>query len=374
MTVIVLFTKLGIGISDVLITVDGKGKWSYLPSIGIPGKNIESLDFYSPRLVRKVARISVGGQRSSFMLAGTVNHVREFINIAQDLAQGRINSSNTELILDRKNIQSVLTHAIDIINEDKTKISLLGIRGAECIKVSNDTEIARNFKYFGDVFICGSGAKALEKYLGEREGFYEKNYSNDDEDMKKWRIMHFLPMQLLNADRSFNSPTITQGVGAFYEVLLNFNGSLDVDNMGWLRITADIIVPSYEIVIRGIWWHYYENEDLIIASAPNEYLNIRLNDPASLSMDKINVSRVPPYDKKKIQPPPLASSLLKKIVRSKFISFCLCHPEQEKNKVILSMASRGKGIIQVKPFKGELVFSLDPELYNSLVLSVKNKS
>jgi hypothetical protein len=372
MTLIVQFMKLGISISDLLITVEGAGSWSCLPSVGTVGNEIESLPFHATRLVRKVGRLPIGGRNTSFLIAGTVSHVEAFLQSARGIVSGEIIPPLDSSPLDRKSIESVLHHAKKVAAQSgQTDLALMGLRGKVSIAILPSREY-RTFPYFGPVMIAGSGASELELYLERAAHQYESEFSSDDETMKAFRVMHYLPMQLLLADRRKNSVTLSSGVGGFYEVFFNLRGNFEPDDM-WLRIAAEFLEhPSDGVRIRALWWHIYDEDDLIVAAAPDERMELLVGKSVLLAKERFKVERYGTYTSQKNAPPPLISELLPRIPRSRFATFTF-YVENKPEVIATTMATLKQGPIQVRWSSEGLILSLRGNDFDKAVVEMSPK-
>jgi hypothetical protein len=363
MTLVALFIDLGVAISDLLVTVEGSGQWPYIPSIGDADSNVLELPFRPSRLVRKVARLTIGGQTTSFMIAGSISHVQAYLETAQKLALGQSRPETTRVPLNRNSIGSVLDHAArSAINRGQTDVSVIGLRRNTTVALA---PLQRKFPYFGQVMLAGSGALEMELFLEARAQNYEGAFSTDSELMKGFRVMHYLPMQLLNSDRRQQSPTLSLGVGGFYEVLLN-RGQLEPDDMGWLRILADLEPFGTGVRVRAVWWHSYEKTNLIVMSAPKEDLEITAGDSALLPVARFRVDIFGSYIAPPAKLPPRANGLLPRVPRSRFNSFSLTLVNDPR-LLISGMAARDTGLFRVQWSREGLTITLDAGEFTKIV-------
>jgi hypothetical protein len=365
MTLIAYFLDLGVGISDLLVTVEGPGGWPYIPSIGNAGASVLELPFHPTRLVRKIGKLTVGGQTTPFMIAGTVSHVQALLETAQNLALGKQRPEFSRVPLDRNSLGSVLDHAARFaVSCGQTHVSVIGLRRNMTAALR---PLRRHLPYFGDVMLAGSGAPEMEIFLEAKAQNYEKAFATDSKDMKIYRAMHYLPMQLLSADRQVQSPTLSEGVGGFYEVLYNYRGQLHPDEMSWLRILGDLDEPlGTSLRVRALWWHSYEKNNLIVMSAPDENLEMTAGESVHLPVERLRVDCFGPYAARALKPPPAVGTLLPRLARSRFNSFSLSIPG-DRRLLLSAMASRGRGFFRVKWSNQGVNITLDPNEFRHVV-------
>ena len=366
MTLIASFVDLGIGISDLLVTVEGSGQWPYMPSIGNPSPSILELPFHPTRLVRKVGKLTVGGQTTPFMIAGTVNHVQAYLATAQSLALGKLKPESSRTPLTRNNILSVLDHAAQFaISRGQTNVRVIGLRGKLTAALAPLLQL--KLPYFGHVMLGGSGAPEMARFLEDSAETYDRVFASDPEKMKVLRVMHYLPMQLLNADRRVQSPTLSEGVGGFYEVLLNYKGRLDPDEIDWLRILGEFEEPLRTGVrVRALWWHTYEKNNLIVVSAPDEDLQIHPGECVLLPLERFHVDCFGPYIARAVKLPTPARNLLPRLARSPFRSFSLSVPSGRR-LLLTTMGARRRGLFRVMWSPQGLNITLDAKEFTIVV-------
>ena len=368
MTLIAYFADLGIGISDILLTIDGQGSWPYLPSVGEPGESILELPFHCSRLCRKIAKITVAGQTTPLMIAGSVSQVRSYLTAAQDLALGRREAA-FNLPTQRNSIGSVLYNAAKIAEAaGQTDVRVIGMRGNETVAVS---PLRRHLEYFGDVLVAGSGADEMMVFLEERSKRYSVLFASDKPEMRGFRVMHYLPMQLLYADRRSPSVTLGSGVGGFYEVSLNCRGRLEPDGVSWVRMLLQCEKDLRSGVrLRGLWWHSYEGDDLVIASAPDQDLHIPLKGSVLLPKRDIRLSRVSPYSKPGLGASTSVSTYLPRIPRARFFSLALSRYSDD-GLLAWTMATRETAAVQVMWTPGGLSLCVRERNLHELVGNVQ---
>jgi hypothetical protein len=295
------------------------------------------------------------------MIAGAVSHARNLLSVAQEVADGKRPPFDNRVPLDQFNPGSVLHHACRIAEaKGSTDLSVIGLRGNDPVGVS--PTIHRQFPYFGYMMLAGSGAPALATFLEERGRNYATVCASDDLRMRGYRVMHYVPMQLLNADRAFKSPTLAEGVGGFYEVLLNYKGTLEPDNVGWIRILSDLDETRLEagLRIRAVWWHAYEGDDLIVMSAPDEDLYVAPGASVFLPVQRMRVDRFGPYTarRRNTRPSPKATALLRRIVSAPFRSFSL-NLANEPRLLISTMSTQNVGWFRLSTARDGLHIILD---------------
>lgn len=152
----------------------------------------------------------------------------------------------------------MLTHAVEYANVSReTEFAAIALRGKHTVIVGTAARL--QLPYFGSLTLAGSGAPALQGFLHERAFQYEQEFANDSQFIAGMRVAHYLPMQLLSANRFNPSITLSNGVGGFYEVWFIFDRGLEEDDMGWVRILADSRPPFNKgVTLRGLWWHVYD--------------------------------------------------------------------------------------------------------------------
>jgi hypothetical protein len=316
-----------------------------MPSIGCADPRVLELPFHPTRLVRKIGKLTVGGQTTPFMIAGTVNHVQAYLETAESLALGKLKPESSRVPLDRNSLGSVLDHAARFaMSRGQTDVSVIGLRGNMTATLA---PLRRKLPYFGDVMLAGSGAPEIERFLEGRAREYEIAFAADTKEMKLFRVMHYVPMQLLNSDRQVQSATLSEGVGGFCEVLYNYRGRLQPDEMDWLRILGDLDEPlGTGVRVRALWWHCYKESNLIVVSAPNENLQIIAGESELLPVERLRVDCFGPYTARAMKLPPNPRDLLPRLVRSRFRSFSLSVPG-DRRPLLSTMASRGTGFFRV---------------------------
>jgi len=322
MTMVAYFGELGLAISDLLLTRTGSGQWTFLPSVGYPPPEISGLPFHASRLVRKIVAITHRGQTTNCLIAGNVAQVDRLLNDVDGLASGDLTPAVHHPRLHPKELFSVLQCAAARARDrGEFDISLIGLRGEETIAIpTKDLTIP----YFGRVLLLGSGADAFGEWLQSRGPEYAREFEVDSNENKHFRTAHFMPMQLLHADRMHNSVTLRRGVGGFYEVYFNLRGNLQPENAGWVRLIAEMGGRESEGVrLRGFWYHEYRKDTLVVASAADEDLQLSLDRPALLPLERLRVDAVPPYGRQPITLTPTASELIPRIPRARFQSIAL---------------------------------------------------
>lgn len=367
LTIIVTFVELGVALADLLVTVDGPGPWDYLPSVGEPGPHVQGLPLHPSRLARKVAKLSLGGQTTPFLIAGSVGDVEAFLDDARDLGAGAQGPSQINAPLVRHNLASVAEHAVARAKQrGGTDVRLLGLRGNLTLGIS---PLDRHYPYFGRVLLAGSGAPALDAFLRDRSTQYEALFPRDPDEMKTYRVAHYLPMQLLNADRDRPSSTLAVGVGGFYEVLFNVKGRLDDAGGRWVRILAEIESASTAIV-HALWYHEYDHGDLIVLSAPSETLRITTAASALLPIERLRAHRYGAIRANATKPAPMVSHLLPRVHRARMhtASFRIASPD----RLLTTMGTRSSGPFLVTWRREGLDIALNLEKFTQMVQAAQS--
>jgi len=316
--------------------------------------------------------VESAGRSTSFLIAGTVSHVESFFRVARDIVSGRHVPPINRVALDRKSIESVLHYAARHVERaGKTDISLLGLRGETTFAILPSPDY-RTFPYFGPVMIAGSGGPEFERYLEQAGEQYALEFPDDDEKMKSFRVAHYLPMQLLLADRRKNSITLSSGVGGFYEVFFNLRGNYEADGL-WLRIVAEFLEhPSDGVRIRGLWWHMYDGEDLIIISAPHENIELLAGASVVVRNDHFNLGRYGVYTSEQNSPPLTITSLLRRIPKSRYVTYTF-HLEGNSAVIATTMATLRHAPFQVTWSDEGLILYLKPLEFGKSVVEMYPK-
>jgi len=362
MTMVAYFGELGVALSDLLLTVDGKGRWPFLPSVGYPSREIRSLDFHVTRLVRKVARITHGGRTSLFLIAGTVRQVDRFLHDVELLKSGKLAPAEHHPRMFPDQLESVLQSAAEHARDrGHFDIGLVGLHGEKTIAIPT---LDITVPYFGRVMLLGSGARAFGEWLEVIGADYARKFDHDDETMKAYRISHYMTMQLLSADRMWPSRTLSVGVGGFYEVYLDFKGQLEPDNMTWVRVIAELGTRESDgIRLQALWYHEYQGNNLVVMSALD--LRLTVNGPALLPVELLRVDVFCPYGIQKLSPvPPLASELFARVPRAKFQSLTLKEGPLGRN--LLTAMDKRNGLIHIERQKDGLKLNWAAERFAEL--------
>ena len=373
MTVIAIFEGLGIGISDLLMSRDVRGKWMYLPSLGEPPDHIQQLSFSPTRLVRKVGYLAVGASATQFLICGTVAHAESFLKTAQELVSGKL-APPLVAPLNRDDMASVLTHAAEFSRvKREADFAALAFRGVHSIIVGRTIRV--DLPYFGKITLGGSGAPALEEFLRNQSYRYQRDFGDESDFGKGIRVAHHLPMQLLAADRRNPSITLSKGVGGFYEVWFNLNSGLGEDDMGWVRILADVEPPyARGVTVRALWWHAYAQGDLVVASAPCEESFLAPGATVLIPKEKIKVDRFPTFTDFVQRQPPSIDSLLPKIVRAKFFTSSLSLSRNGNDFLATTMATRNLSVFQISWDRTGIRIKLDKDRFLGVIGALSKAS
>src|SRR5262249_41172488 len=125
---------------------------------------------------------------------------------------------------------------------------------------------------------------------------------------------------------------------------------------------------------RAFWWHAYDRDDLIVASAPDENLHIAPGETALLPVDRLRVDRFGTYTGRALKPPPSGHVVLPQIVRARFRSFSLTVPSNRRLLLSTMAARRRPGAFRVMWSRGGLNITLDMREFATLVAQTEKGS
>lgn len=294
MTVIALFETLQLAVSDVLVTVDDGSISTVTPTTGDTA-NLPNLGLGVSRLVRKVTTADGPAGRAQLLVAGTLSHIEHFSNVLRQVFRDQLRLPNElrQLVRDSGAYGCVQAAARLADADGYKEFEVVGVAGNKmCTHTFDVTRISADVPYFGRVWIAGSGAENLLRWLQLRGNRYAKEFSHHDSHEKQYHVANFVPLFLMEEDSGALLRTLKTGVGGYYEAFSIGQGKLTpIDDC--ITVFADIGRNRDRTVsIRRLLYHCYRREHLYVLSVLQEVV-ISVASPVKIPLASCKLFDVP---------------------------------------------------------------------------------
>lgn len=298
MTVLVYFERLGVALSDVLLSIELPGGGIAVPSIGDPGLLAVELPRRPTGLVRKFFRVHRPGSAGTFLASGTYSHICSVLknldaiianpNVVPNDLRGRFHGDRVASLIDTASKMSEADGYGDF--------SILGIAdGVRIARSSPNQRLEERLPYWGEVIAMGSGAPMLIEWLRQK-GELLVRHGRGDEDgrIKKIRAIHNTPVMLLHEDISTQS-TLREGVGGYYETF-NVCGEVLTATVNALTVFGKFArknrVKVFEV--HRIFFHLYDRDDLIVGVLDCASAALTPGEDMRFPLEFLKVYSIPP--------------------------------------------------------------------------------
>jgi len=294
MTVIALFETLQLAVSDVLVTVDDGSISTITPTTG-DTSNLPNLGHGVSRLVRKVITADGPAGRAQLLVAGTLSHIEHFAKVLRQVFRDQLQLPDElrQLVRD-SGAYGCMEAAARLADADGYKeFEVVGVAGNKmCAHTFDVTRISAEVPYFGKVWIAGSGAENLLRWLQLRGNRYAKEFLHHDSQEKQYHVANFVPLFLMEEDAGALLRTLKTGVGGYYEAFSIGQGKLTP--LGdCITVFADIGRNRDRTVsIRRLLYHCYRREHLYVFSVLQEVV-ISAASPAKIPLTACKLFDVP---------------------------------------------------------------------------------
>jgi hypothetical protein len=295
MTVIALFESLQVAISDVLVTVDDGSVSTVTPTTGDTA-NLPNLGIGVSRLVRKIVTADGPTGRAQLLVAGTLSHIEHFATILRQVFRDqRPLPDELRQLVRVSGAYGCMHAAARLADADGYKeFEVVGVAGNQmCTHTFDVNRINAEVPYFGKVWIAGSGAKNLLRWLQLRGERYAKEFAHRDSEETRYHVANCVGLFLMEEDAGPLLRTLRIGVGGYYEAFTVSQGTLTPIG-DCITIFADIIGRNRDrtVSIRRLLYHCYRSQHLYVFSVLQEVV-ISAASPAKIPLTACKLFDVP---------------------------------------------------------------------------------
>lgn len=298
MTTIALLSDLRVAFADVLLSRDGPGAHTTLPSVGYTGDLQQSLSYSPSRMTRKFFRVKGKSNGGMFLVAGVVTHIERLARNVELIRKGQYFMGAIPATFNSEDAYSIVHHAC-LATEDEgfRQFEILGVvNGETYMRVFDENKANGPLGYYGKVTVAGSGGLDLLNWLAERGAQYASlPMAKEDSYAKGLRTASALPLILLEEDQKPRSRTLPKGVGGYYEAYQVQPTTLDpVDKVFSLIATVKGRGSDVYIELNSLYYHRYVDDYLLVVSLRGVELKLQPNQLCDLSFKQFDKFEIPP--------------------------------------------------------------------------------
>ncbi|WP_312237927.1 hypothetical protein [Stenotrophomonas sp.] len=301
MTVIALLEDLGTAFADVMLSVETQGEHIVMPSTGDTRILPVELDASPTRLVRKFLRLSLAHAAGTFLVAGTVSHIRQLAMNLQRVESdpASLDERYQRILAPEEPISIFHTGCVLTEEEGYADFELIGVLDGQMITRMHQASLRLDRSpYFGTLRTAGSGAIDLHAWLNSRGQQYDSlDLAQDCVATKMERSLHLIPSMLLEEDTRTTFHTLKRGVGGYYE-------SYYIDGETLLLEPLDSVLTVFAAVVEGaggpalelrrLFFHRYVDDWLVVASLFDLPARLDLDTPLIAALEDFTIFKIPP--------------------------------------------------------------------------------
>ena len=307
MTVLALFTDLGLAFSDVMLSLEEPGGHTTLPSTGHTRNLGVELAVTPTKLVRKFFRLSYRGKSGRFLVAGTVSHIKRLIFNIKRVRDFPLDLPESYRSLLAEDDAVSALHVSCLLTEGE------GFKEFEILVVIDNRNFARQFDqnrvldslpYFGETRVAGGGGADLFRWLYQRgEEYAKRKLGSESTSERSDRTINMVPSLLLEEDTRSTLRTIRNGVGGYYESYFLGKDTIEpLDSV--LTIFAAIRGKgkNSSLELRRVFYHRYVSDWLLVLSLFDLPMQVRVGDEVSLPLEQFELFKIPPFWDAEVEP------------------------------------------------------------------------